>query len=267
MAKVSKPYQIADEVYVIPASIAVPGKGLLYQNNLVMLGKEPILVDTGCPIFRKEYLEAAFSVVDPKDVKWVFLSHDDRDHSGNIMQVLEACPNAKLISNMVGIGRMSEEWSFPMNRVYFLNNGEKIELSDRTLFAVRPPYFDSPATRGLYDSKSRVYFSVDTFGAFIPDEADWLGDIKPEVYEHGALLFNRINHPWHEYVDAAKLAPVIEKVRSLQASVIASYHAPPSKGGSEQLCNLIAKISSMEPAKLPSQKDLEAMMAAHRGAA
>jgi flavorubredoxin len=25
-----------------------------------------------------------FSLVDPKDVQWIFLSHDDVDHSGNL---------------------------------------------------------------------------------------------------------------------------------------------------------------------------------------
>jgi len=34
--------------------------------------------------------------VEPADVKWVFLSHDDVDHNRNLEQVLTACPNATL---------------------------------------------------------------------------------------------------------------------------------------------------------------------------
>src|SRR5262245_55482089 len=141
--------------------------GFAYVNTMVVKGKEPTLVDTGGPIHRDQYFEAAFSLVDPKDVRWVFLSHDDRDHSGNIMQVLERCPNATLVTNFVAVARMSEEWQLPMHRMRWVNDGESWSAGDRTLTAVRPPLFDSPATRGLYDSKTRVYYSADCFGALV----------------------------------------------------------------------------------------------------
>ena len=55
----------------------------------------------------------------------------------------------------------------PMDRVYFLNPGESIDVGDRLLTAVKPPTFDNPATTGLYDGKSRAYFSSDSFGAVV----------------------------------------------------------------------------------------------------
>jgi hypothetical protein len=67
----------------------------------------------------------------------------------DIMQVLEACPNARLVTNFVGLGRMGEEFDLPVRRVYFVNDGETFSAGDRTLAAIRPPYFDSPATRPL----------------------------------------------------------------------------------------------------------------------
>lgn len=53
---------------------------------------------------------AAWSIVDPLDVRWVFLSHDDRDHSGNLLAILATCPNATLLTTWFSIGRMAEEW-------------------------------------------------------------------------------------------------------------------------------------------------------------
>jgi flavorubredoxin len=41
-------------------------------------------------------------------------------------------------------------------------------VGDRKLTAVRPPLFDNPTTIGVYDDKSKAFFSADCFGAIIP---------------------------------------------------------------------------------------------------
>ncbi len=140
----------------------MPGAGLLYINAFVIRGEQPILVDTSAPMFREDYLNAAFSLVDPEDVRWIFLTHDDRDHSGNLIQVLERCPNARLITNFVAVGRVGEEWSLPMPRVQIANNGDRVHAGDRELVAIRPPYFDSPATRGLCGTPGRASTTAPT---------------------------------------------------------------------------------------------------------
>src|SRR5580692_2031420 len=91
------PTQIAADTYVIHQVQPALGQPLfVYLNSMVILGDEPIIVDTGTPANRTQWLSDAFSLVDPQDVRWVFLSHDDVDHSGNLDEVMTACPNAKL---------------------------------------------------------------------------------------------------------------------------------------------------------------------------
>lgn len=165
---------------------------------MVIGGKEPVLVDTGAPVFRDDYLETAFSLVERADVRWVFLSHDDRDHSGNIMQVLEACPNARLVTNLVGVGRMTEEFDLPFDRLYLVNDGDTFDVGDRTLAAIRPPYYDSPATRGLWDASTSVYFASDAFGAVVQEEREDVGDVPPDVDTEGFNWFQPGQQPWHE---------------------------------------------------------------------
>ena len=78
-----EPYQVAEETFVIPWALEAPPVGHFPMNSMVIRGAEPVLVDTGAPAVRPQWLEAAWSVVDPIDVRWVFLTHDDRDHSGS----------------------------------------------------------------------------------------------------------------------------------------------------------------------------------------
>ena len=255
------PLRIAEETYLLPGSFPVPGLGLLQINPLVIRAEQPVLVDTGPPVFREQYLEAVFSLLDPADVRWIFLSHDDRDHSGNLMQLLDLCPNARLVSTFVGVGRMGEEWQIPMHRVVLVNDGESFDAGDRTLTAIRPPLFDAPGTRGLWDASTGVYYAVDCFGAFVPGPCEQVADVPEEAYEAGFATFNRLNHPWHEVSDPAKVAAQVDRVRRLEPRAIVTYHGPTAHHRSGQLCDALVAAASMDPLPLPTQADLEAMLA------
>ena len=55
--------------------------------------------------------------------------------------------------------------------------------------ALRPPLFDAPATRGIWDAKTSVYYAADAFGASMPDETEKVEDFPFAVYEDGSWRF------------------------------------------------------------------------------
>jgi hypothetical protein len=85
------------------------------------------------------------------------LSHNDRDHSGNLMQVLDHCPNGTLVTIFIAVGRMIE-YQLQLNRMRWVNDVESWSVGDRTLEAFAAPLFDGPGTRGLWDATSGVYY-------------------------------------------------------------------------------------------------------------
>src|SRR5262245_31459352 len=94
------PTKVADETFVIHSVQPALGEPLfVYLNSLVIRGAEPMIVDTGTIANREKWLADVFSLVEPEDVKWIYLSHDDVDHAGNLEQTIEACPNARLVCN------------------------------------------------------------------------------------------------------------------------------------------------------------------------
>ena len=101
-----EPYLVAADTHVIPQLVPAPPIGLVYINSLVITGKEPVLVDTGAPSNREQWLADAWNIVDPADVRWVFLTHDDHDHAGNLRQVMDACPNATLVTTWFSMARL-----------------------------------------------------------------------------------------------------------------------------------------------------------------
>ena len=134
-------------------------------HSLVIRGREPVIVDTGCTLVRDAWLEQAFSVVDPADVRWIFLSHDDHDHIGNLEVVLDLCPNATLLANFAIVARLALDVELPLERMRWVEPGDALDVGDRTLRFVRPPMFDSPATRGVYDTTHPPALGVPTRSA------------------------------------------------------------------------------------------------------
>lgn len=259
--KVEKPdvFQIAPETFIIPFIEEVPGMGFLYSNPAVIRGSQPAVVDTGRLIDRDRYLEALFGLVAPRDLKWIFLSHDDRDHAGNVMALLEQCPQARLVTDFLGVARLSDEYVLPPERLYLLNDGETLEIGDRAITAVRPPYFDSPATRGFFDPKTRTYFSADCFGAIIPNRAQTLNDVPADGYEGGFSFFNRANAWWHSVANPAAISRGIDRIRALDADNLQSYHGPATHGRAAYLCEQLEKLVHQPSVELPTQAEFEQM--------
>lgn len=256
-----RPYRVADDTFVLPLHVPIPGQGLAYLSAMVIRGKEPVLVETGSSVHRDEYFDAVFSIVEAKDVRWIFLSHDDRDHSGNLMQALDRCPNATLVTTFVAAMARMTEYHVPLNRMRWVNDGESWSAGDRTFEAIAPPLFDGPGTRGLWDAKTGMYYSADCFGSVVPFECEEIGDIPREAWEQGFAFFNRANRPWHQFADITKLEHAVERLRRLEPRTIVTAHGPYARGRSTQLLQRIVEVAKMEPVELPGQKDLEAMMA------
>ncbi len=131
----------------------------VYLNSMVIAGPEPAIVDTGSANNRDGWLEDVFTIVDPVDVRWILLSHDDSDHTGNLAAAMEACPNATLVCSWAIVERFSNAFGFPLERCRWLNDGEALDIGDRRIRAVRPPVYDSPATRGFLDERTGVYWA------------------------------------------------------------------------------------------------------------
>jgi flavorubredoxin len=232
------------------------------MNSMVITGAEPIVVDCGPKISGKDWMNAVFSVVEPQDVRWIFMSHEDHDHSGNLVEMLERCPNATLVTTWFMAERFTDQM-LPFDRMRWVNNGERFSAGDRELVAITPPVFDNPTTRGLFDTKTGVYWAVDSFGCPLTHEIRNINELDDTFWREGFLQFQRMVSPWHQWLDPAKYAAHIDTVRKLGALKVTNGHGPTLVGSQiQEACDLMGQIASMEAAPLPMQSDLDAMLAA-----
>jgi len=260
-----KPHEMMPDIEILPAHFPIPGMGFLAVNAFVIKAREPVLVDTGMGIESEEFMKALESVIDPQDLRWVWLTHDDADHTGNIQKVLEAAPGARLAANSLAVLRMSTAWPVPMNRVYWLNSGDSISAGDRKLTAVRPPLFDNPTTIGIYDNKSEALFSVDCFGGIIPSQAQNADDVPERDLAQGMISWASADSPWVHTVEPSEFNQALDRIRQIAPKMIFSAHLPPAQGKTEQFLELLARVPTSTPFVAPNQTALEQILAQTRG--
>ena len=256
------PHLVAADIYLVPTLAAEPSGAFVAANTMVIRGDEPVLVDTGCSLVRDTWIDNTFSVVAPEDVRWVFLSHDDHDHIGNLDAVLELCPQATLVANWSITSRLAGDLTLPVERMRWLDAGDSLDVGDRTLQLVRPPLFDSPATRGLYDPKTRVLWGVDTFGALVQGAVLEADDADPTLYEQSFVAMNQWNTPWLEWVDPQRFAHHIEQTSSLALDAVVSAHGPVLRGDKiTHAFAMTAALAGRPPLPTPGQSMLDQLLA------
>jgi flavorubredoxin len=257
----NKPYKVIPDIEILPAHFPIPGAGFLPINAFVIKAKEPVLIDTGMGIESEKFMESLGSVIDPQDLKWIWLTHDDADHIGSIEKVLEAAPKARLVANSLAVLRMSTAWSVPLHRVYWLNQGESINVGDRVLTAVRPPLFDNPTTIGVYDNKSESFFSADCFGAIIPSPVQSINDIPEGDLVQGMISWASADSPWIHLVQTKVFEGALDKLRKISPKNILSGHMLPAHGKTEHFLKWLAKVPTSSPFVTPNQIALEQILA------
>ena len=257
-------YRAHPDISVLGDYLEVPGLGFLAVNAFVIHAAQPVVVDTGLGLPDRDFVASLAAVIDPPDVRWIWLTHPDRDHTGGLFTLLDAAPQARVVTTFAGAGIMSAERPLPMDRIYLLNPGQCLDAGDRRLTGFRPPLFDNPATVGIFDTSSGVCLSSDCFGAPLPTAglaaAENAAAASPDDLRTGQLLWATVDSPWLHTVDPAKYAASFEPLRDFNPAAIFSTHLPPVTGTSAAVFATLLDAPNASPFNGPDQAALEAML-------
>jgi glyoxylase-like metal-dependent hydrolase (beta-lactamase superfamily II) len=257
------PYQAARDVHVFPVHMPLPGVGFLPVNAYLLMAEEPVLIDTGIGVDGEDFIAAVSSFVDPRQLKWVWLTHDDADHTGSIQRIMDLAPNAKLVTHWLSALRMAMWWPVPLDRVHAIRFGDELHVGDRTLTAVAPPLFDNPMSTGALDRSTGALFSVDAFGAILPEPTQDASDVPPEALAGGMLGWAMSDSPWAHLAARARLGAALDRVRRLQPTRIFSSHLPAASGASlEAFLEVLERVPDAEPDVPPDSEQFAQMIAA-----
>lgn len=242
-----EPYQAAPDLDVLPSYFPIPGYGGVPVNAFVLRSAEPVLVDTGLGLLADEFVPQLASVIDPDDLRWLWLTHDDPDHVGSLHRLLDELPKLRLITTYLGVGKMSLFRPPPLDRVYLLNPGQSLDVGDRMLTAVRPATYDAPETTGFYDSKSHAFFSADSFGALMSEPVEDAAEIPAEDLRQGMVTWTTVDSPWLHSIDRDKFTNTLNLIRDMSPEVVCCSHLPAARGMIDTLLSHLAAAPTASP--------------------
>jgi hypothetical protein len=261
---VGSPFAALPDTFVIPTYWPVPGLGVLPMNAFVLRAEEPVLVDAGTAVLSEHFLAALAEVIDPSRLRWIWLTHEDRDHTGSLARLLKLAPHATVLGTFMSFGRFSPDGPLPSQRTRIVNPGDRFRVGDRDLEAVRPPTYDSPGTLGLFDRSTGAYFSSDCFGAPLPaDEATSVtaDQVDPNMLRSAQVTWATTDSPWIASADRGALRTTVEHVRQREPAVLLSSHLPPVHRAIDLSLESIPAARDSEPAPGPTQEQIEALLA------
>lgn len=247
------PLEVARDTFVIRAVVPSVAGSFTNMNSMVILGPEPVLVDTGMAVHRETWFADVFSLVAPEDVRWIFVTHLDADHSGNALEALARCANATVVTSTGEAYRAGAALGVPAGRLRVLGADEHLDAGGRVLRVSRPPVYDSPYTRALHDPSTGVYYASDAFCAPMPEgPVDWCDEIAPILWDKGMASFHHHTvAPWLALADPARFRAEVDKVAALDPSVIVSSHAAPiGRGAVPRALAQMAALPSTVPVPL-----------------
>jgi flavorubredoxin len=257
---VAKPLHITRTISALTSYVPIPGLGVLPVNAYVVKSTAPVLIDTGLHADVDEFLEALRAVIDPPDLRWIWLTHIDQDHVGGLRRLLEEAPRAKVVTSFMGLGKLGLVAPIPPERIYLLNPGHSIDAGDRTLSAVAPPVYDAPETVGVYDEKSRIFFSSDCFGAILDAPVEDAAVLAPDSLRERQILWATIDAPWLQHTSERWVASALNEVRRMAPKAILSSHLPPAFDLTEPFVDALMAARSAAPFVGPDQSAFEAML-------
>ena len=256
-------YTGAPGVDVITTTADIPALGSIAVNAFVLHGAEPVLVDTGTAAGATEFMSELAAVIDPSELRWVWLTHTDFDHIGSLSTLLDTNPHLRVITSFLGVGIMGlSSTPLPMDRVHLVNPGQSVSLGERRLLAVKPPLFDNPVTTGFVDDRSGILFSSDCFGALLPAVPYDAAELDAGTLRDGQVRWATIDSAWVHEVDREVFALSLDRFRSLEPTMVCSSHLPPAPGAMfGSFLDALAMTPDADRFVGPDQATLEAMLA------
>lgn len=257
-------FEVAESVTCVSSTTPVPGFGVLPVNSFLIHAAEPVLVDTGLPALVEETVKTIGSHIDPSDIRWIWLTHCDADHVGAIERLVELAPSARIVTNYLGMGKLSMRVALPPERFYLINPGQALDVGDRVLRAVSMPSYDAPETMGVFDAVSAALFSSDCFGALLGDEhgeqpAEDVSAVDTDSLISGLSAWAMVDAPWLSHVGDAPFRGSLMELARLAPNHVLGAHLPPAHGKLEWLSRQLDAARGAEPFVGPDQAALEAM--------
>jgi flavorubredoxin len=157
---------VADDLYQISEQVS-GSYGQEAINVYALLNDDrPILIDCGSQLHRQPIMADLDQVLAGRVPEYIFLTHSELPHAGNISAVVQKWPQIKVMVSNVMLPYIEVLPVLPLEQMIQVVPGTRLEFPGRTLEFVDALLKDQPGSQWIYDYRTRALFTGDGFGYY-----------------------------------------------------------------------------------------------------
>ncbi|MEE1024474.1 MAG: MBL fold metallo-hydrolase, partial [Acutalibacteraceae bacterium] len=189
--------------------------GMAY-NSYAIIDEKIAIMDSVEAGFTEEWLGNIKTVLAGRTPDYLIVQHMEPDHSANIINFVNAYPQAKIVASAKAFVMMKGFFNTDFaDKQIVVGEGDTLSLGKHTLTFVTAPMVHWPEVIVTYDSTDKVLFSADGFGKFGTFDTDepWADEARRYyigiVGKYGVQVQN-----------------LLKKAAGLDISIICPLHGP-----------------------------------------
>ena len=215
--------------YIVP-------NGMAY-NSYAIVDEKIAIMDTVDINFSEEWLNNIKTTLNGKAPDYLVVQHMEPDHSANIVNFIDAYPDAKIVSSDKAFKMMQNFFGVDFSgKSIIVKDGDTLSLGGRELKFFTAPMVHWPEVIVTYDTADKVLFSADGFGKFgaLDCEEDWACEARR--YYFGIV---------GKY--GAQVQALLKKAATLEIEKICPLHGPVLDENLEYYLNLYNTWANYQP--------------------
>lgn len=197
--------------------------GTSYNSYLVQSEGKAALIECAHSSFFERYLENIKAEIDPANISYIILNHNEPDHSGCLEKLLKFTPNAKVLVSQAGAMYLKNITNHQDLPIQVVKDGDIVELGAKKLHFINAPFLHWPDSMFTWVEDEKTLFTCDFLGAHYcePYMIDTFISYPDKYEEAFANYYNAIFSPFKPYVLKG-----LEKMQSLSPEFICTSHGP-----------------------------------------
>jgi flavorubredoxin len=242
--KDTNPLKISDSVYwagILDEDLATfdiimeTKYGTTYNSYYIDADKKAV-IDTAKLNFSDLYINKIKQLAGSSKIEYIITTHTEPDHSGSIAKLLEIYPDATVVGSGQALNFLQEMIASPFKSTK-IKDGDTLSLGNKTLRFIGASNLHWPDSIYTYLEDEKLLFTCDSFGAHYCDDRIF-DDKVPDYTESFVYYFDVILRPYSKFMIKA-----IEKINSLEISMICPGHGPVLRSSWKEKVNLSEKLA------------------------
>lgn len=193
-------------------------------NAYLITGAKNVLIDTVHTRYFDEYLENIRSIIDPAEIDYVVMNHNEPDHSGSLAKLFEVAPQIQVLASPGGKIYLDHITNKPALNITSVKDGETLDIGDgKSLKFIHAPFLHWPDTMFTWREADKIVFTCDFLGCHY---------CEPRMFDSHISYSNSFGDAFKGYFDGIfkPFKPYVQKglikLNEFDADYICTSHGP-----------------------------------------